>query len=114
MATPFRCRQPSESSGLRARVPHEVARPFRIVCGVNELEAAWAAVHEALPEGWSVMHPSYHVEDRQWHVFAADHRRGRTLPDYIEATGENEAHALRGLAELLRVWRLRPIEAADG
>ena len=77
---------------------------------MTELEDAWTAVHDALPAGWDVMRPSYHVEDRRWHVFAADHRLGRKRPDYIESVGMDEAHSLRGLAELLRGWRVHAVE----
>ena len=52
------------------------------------------------------MRPSYHVEDRRWHVFAADPRRRRKRPDYVEAVGPTEAQALRDLAALLREWRV--------
>ena len=77
---------------------------------VNELEEAWAAVDDALPAGWRVNRPEYHVEDRQLHVFAADHRPGRKRPDYIEAVGMDDAHCLRGLAQLVRVWHVQPID----
>jgi hypothetical protein len=50
------------------------------------------------------------VEDDRWHVLAADHRPGRKRPDYIESVGMDEAHALRGLGELLRVWHVAPVE----
>ena len=50
-----------------------------------------------------------HIEDNRWHVFAADHRLGRKRPDYIEAVGVTQAHRLRGLAELLRVWRVERV-----
>ena len=77
---------------------------------MSELEEAWAEVHDALPAGWEVMRPNYHVEDRRWHVFAADHRRGRKRPDYVEAIGLTEAQALRGLAALRRGWNVEPVE----
>lgn len=77
---------------------------------MTQLEEAWAAVHAALPAGWRVIRPEYHIEDRQWHVFAADHRPGRKRPDYIESVGMDEAHALRELVELLRVWRVGTVE----
>jgi hypothetical protein len=38
---------------------------------MSELEDAWAAVHDALPAGWHVNRPEYHVETDRWHVFAA-------------------------------------------
>jgi hypothetical protein len=37
---------------------------------------------------------------------AADYPPGRKRPDYIESVGMDEAHCLRALAELLRVWRV--------
>jgi hypothetical protein len=77
---------------------------------MSENEGAWAEVHDALPEGWDVMRPNYHVEDRRWHVFSADHRRGRKRPDYVEAVGPTEAQALRDLAALLRGWRVEPVK----
>ncbi|MDQ3871780.1 MAG: hypothetical protein M3301_09225 [Chloroflexota bacterium] len=49
-----------------------------------------AAVHDALRTGLGRHKPSYHVEDRRWHVFAADHRRGRKRPDYVAAIGATE------------------------
>ncbi len=64
---------------------------------MSELEEAWVEVHEALPARWDVVQPSYHVEDGRWHVFAADHRRRRRRPDYVEAIGLTEAQALREL-----------------
>jgi hypothetical protein len=39
---------------------------------VAGLEAAWNAVHDALPAGWFVGRPSYHDERRQWHQYAFD------------------------------------------
>ncbi|MDQ3870507.1 MAG: hypothetical protein M3301_02680 [Chloroflexota bacterium] len=56
------------------------------------------------------MHRSHHVEDRRWPVVAADHRRGRKRPDYVEAFGATEAQALRDAAALLRGWKVEPIE----
>jgi hypothetical protein len=32
----------------------------------DELEAAWAAVHDATPTGWYVGRPSYHDARREW------------------------------------------------
>ena len=77
---------------------------------MTALEDAWAEVHEALPPGWEVMRPSYLIQDGRWHVLAADHRRGRTKPDYVEAIGLTEAQALHDLAGLLREWQLEPLE----
>ncbi len=37
-----------------------------------DLEAAWNAVHDALPAGWYVGRPSYHDERREWVMYAFD------------------------------------------
>lgn len=82
----------------------------------EELEAAWSAVHDALPVGWSVMRPVHHGEERErpWHVWAMDLRSAARRGDRVEATGRTEAEALRDLAELLRLWSVEgtPAEAS--
>ncbi len=40
--------------------------------GVSELEASWAAVHDALPVGWYVGRPIYHDERRECVLYAYD------------------------------------------
>ena len=77
---------------------------------MRELGDAWAAVHDALPAGWRVNRPEYLEDLNRWHVVAADYRAGRKQPDYVIAEGMTQEHALRGLAELLCAWRVRPIE----
>jgi hypothetical protein len=72
------------------------------VAETDELDTAWAAVDAALP--WTVNRPMFSDGDRRWHVLAADHRRARKRPDYVEAVGMTEAQALRDLAGLLREW----------
>ena len=67
------------------------------------------AVQDALPAGWTVQHPSWHIKDDDWHVFAVDHPAGQKWRDYIEAVGMDQAHCMRGLAELLRVWRVERV-----
>jgi hypothetical protein len=71
-----------------------------------ELEAAWAAVHDALPTGWFAVRPMLHAEERErpWHVVAVDYRTSSRRHDRVEATGRTEAEALRDLAGLLRLW----------
>lgn len=56
---------------------------------MTDLEAAWSAVHEALPAGWSVMRPSKHVEEheRPWHVYATDLRVRTKRRDYVQGDG---------------------------
>jgi hypothetical protein len=39
---------------------------------IADLEDAWAAVHRALPAGWTVGSPSYHDERREWLMYAFD------------------------------------------
>jgi hypothetical protein len=72
------------------------------------LEAAWAAVDDALSAGWTVGRTSHHVEapERAWRVFAIDLRRranGELLPRYWPQTfGQpipgDHAEVLRGAA----------------
>ena len=38
----------------------------------DDLEAAWAAVHDATPTGWYVGQPSYHDDRHQWAMYAFD------------------------------------------
>jgi hypothetical protein len=38
----------------------------------EEFEAAWGAVHDALPAGWTVRQPSYYPERREWQQYAFD------------------------------------------
>jgi len=38
----------------------------------GDLEAAWAAVHDATPPSWFVGQPSYHPEGREWVMYAFD------------------------------------------
>jgi hypothetical protein len=71
---------------------------------LDQLEAAWDAVHEALPVGWRVGLPSYSPEDHGWTVSAVNERttgRGK-LPQTVTGTGEDEAAALRDLDDRLR------------
>jgi hypothetical protein len=39
-----------------------------------DLEAAWAAVHDAMPPDWYVGRPSYHDERHEWGMYASDLR----------------------------------------
>jgi hypothetical protein len=80
---------------------------------LNALEDAWAAVHEVLPAGWTVMPPSHRIEEgtRPWHVVAVDLRSRALRKEYVEATGWTEAEALRDLAALLGGWHVEDVEA---
>jgi hypothetical protein len=67
-------------------------------------EAAWDAVHEALPAGWDVGLPSYSRERRAWEVCAVNERstgRGK-LPETLIGAGEDAIAALRDLDDRLR------------
>jgi hypothetical protein len=69
----------------------------------NDRDAAWDAVHEALPANWRVGLPSYSPERRSWSVTAIDElttRRGK-IPQTVGGTGEDEVAALHDLAECL-------------
>lgn len=46
--------------------------------------------------------------ERPWRVYASDLRVRAKRRDYIEATGNGEAEALRDLAGLLREWNVEP------
>ena len=57
---------------------------------MSEREEAWAAVHEALPVGWTVGHPPHHLEEheRSWHVIAVD-LRSRAPRRLVGSTGRH-------------------------
>jgi hypothetical protein len=77
----------------------------------DDREAAWDAVHEALPAGWEVGLPSYSPERRAWEVSAVNERttgRGK-LPQTVTGTGEDDIAALRDLDD-----RLRGVPQPDG
>lgn len=67
-------------------------------------EAAWDAVHEALPAGWLVGLPSIADPLRgTWSVTALRRARGRlTQPQTVTGTGPDEVSALRDLDDQLR------------
>jgi hypothetical protein len=74
-------------------------------------EAAWDAVHEALPAGWRVGLPSCHPSTGVWTATAIDERttgRGK-LPQTVSGIGEDETVALRDLDD-----RLRGVPQPDG
>ena len=65
---------------------------------------------DELPEGWRVNRPEFLDHLDRWQVVAADYRAGRKQPDYVIGEGMTEAHALRGLASLLREWPVTPLD----
>ena len=62
---------------------------------MTDREAAWDAVHEALPAGWTVGPPTYDFGVRGWSVTARSlaHRRNRP-PQTVTGTGVDETVAL--------------------
>jgi hypothetical protein len=70
----------------------------------NDLEAAWDAVHDATPVGWTVQRPRHHAEapGAPWHVVASNPRALAKDRRYVQASGATEAAALRHLAERLK------------
>jgi hypothetical protein len=73
-------------------------------------EAAWDAVHEALPARWHVGQPSYDPGGPHWSVTARGPHPGRgKAPVTVSGKGEDEAAALRDLDD-----RLRGVPKPDG
>jgi len=68
------------------------------------LEAAWDAVHVALPAGWRVGLTSRDTLTGGWAASAVGPHPGRgKVPESIRATGDDEPSALLDLAAALRV-----------
>lgn len=73
-------------------------------------EAAWAAVHEALPAAWHLGPPAFDSGRHAWSVTARSGSRGRGRPPVtVSGTGETEDDALRDLDD-----RLRGVPRPDG
>src|SRR6476620_9832420 len=70
---------------------------------MTEREAAWDAVHEALPAGWTVGPPTFDPGVPQWSVTARSVAYSRLKPPQtVTGTGVDETAALRNLDERLR------------
>jgi hypothetical protein len=66
-------------------------------------EAAWEAIHEALPAGWRVGPPTFDPGRHHWSVTARSGTRGRSKPPTcVSGTGETPEAASRALDDLLR------------
>jgi hypothetical protein len=66
-------------------------------------EAAWDAVHEALPARWHVGPPGYDPGTGRWRVAAVGPHPGRgRVPPSVTGSGEDEVAALRDLDDQLR------------
>src|SRR6478735_5047612 len=69
---------------------------------MTDTEAAWDAVHEALPAGWTVGPPTYDPGVSGWSVTARTVSAGRGKPPRtVIGTGPDEAAALRDLDDRL-------------
>ena len=70
---------------------------------MTDREAAWDAVHEALPAGWTVGPPTYDPGVPGWSVTARSVASSRRKPPQtVTGTGEDETAALRALDDRLR------------
>ena len=66
-------------------------------------EAAWDAVHEALPAGWTVGPPTYDPGVPGWSVTARSTQFTRLRPPQtVSGTGDSETAALHALDDRLR------------
>ena len=69
----------------------------------NHRDAAWSAVHEALPARWQVGPAAYDPGRRAWLVSAHGPHPGRgKTPTTVTGRGEDEVAALRHLDDQLR------------
>ena len=69
----------------------------------GDREAAWGAVHEALPPRWQVGPPTYDPGRRVWSIKARSGARGRgRQPVIVSGGGGDEVAALRDLDDRLR------------
>ena len=85
-----------------------VGRPF-VIPGTGtpdpDLAAAWAAVHEATPEGGYVGRPMEHPERNEWSMFAFDPSEtpvvGKRSREWT-AVGQTELRCVQTMAYCLR------------
>jgi hypothetical protein len=66
----------------------------------REIQAAWAILRQALPEGWRVREPVFDPDGRQWSVWAVSKPPIKVMP--VHGGGSTEAEALVNLAATLR------------
>jgi hypothetical protein len=66
-----------------------------------DLEAAWSAVHDALPAGWSAVRPVRHDEERErpWHAVAVDYRTSSRRHDRVEVSSCDRVGTSSGATE---------------
>jgi len=76
-------------------------------------EAAWGAVHDALPAFWRVGPPSFNPERQSWTITTISRHPGRgKIPTTITGYGDDEVAALRDL-EVRLVNSPRPTGDAE-
>ena len=70
---------------------------------MTDREAAWDAVHEALPAGWTVGPPTFDPGVPGWSVTARTVAASRRRPPQtVTGTGVDDTRALRNLDDLSR------------
>ncbi len=70
---------------------------------MDEREAVWGRLREALPARWTVGLGSYNLGERRWSVSAVGPHPGRgKLPVYVTGFGQDELEAVRDLDARLR------------
>ena len=92
------------TQAIRTHLP-TMGRLYRATRGVTsrshngvmtDREAAWGAVHDALPAGWTVGPPTYDFGVPGWSVTARSLAHGRNRPPKtVTGTGADEIAALR-------------------
>lgn len=77
--------------------------PDATVASVDEREAVWGRLHEAMPARWTVGQPSYDPGVRAWLISAVGPDRGRgKVPTSLSGTGADPLEAVRDLDARLR------------
>ena len=70
---------------------------------MDEREAVWGRLHEAMPARWTVGQPSYDPGVRAWSISAVGPDRGRgKIPTSVSGTGADPLEAVRNLDARLR------------
>ena len=84
--------------------PTELARLARYPRPMTDLEAAWDAVHENMPESWYVGRPGIEERYGQWSMYAFDPSEkpvvGKRSREWT-AVGPSELHCVREMARCL-------------
>jgi len=76
-----------------------------IVPPMEDLENAWAELHEAVPRGWQIGGPAFDERKGEWSLYAWDVtervKAGRRTRDWI-AVHPTQSGVLREMARCLR------------